>query len=73
MHNVTLLRNCNRVNFAPIGIFYPLSTTVVDRKLAPVSCISGSGSEERGIDDAFAIGTSGEDAQRRAIRVREGE
>jgi hypothetical protein len=50
-----------------------LSATVVDRRLAVVRHVSGSGSEERGIDDAFAIGTTGEDAQRRAILAREGE
>jgi hypothetical protein len=49
------------------------STTVVDRRLAAVSRAFGSGSEERGIGDAFAIGTSAADAQRRAIRAREGE
>jgi hypothetical protein len=49
------------------------STTVVDRRSAVASLVSDSDSTGRGIDDAFAIGTSGEDAQRRAIRAREGE
>ena len=50
-----------------------LNTTVVDRRSAAASLVSDSDSTGRGIDDAFAIGTSGEDAQRRAIRAREGE
>ena len=49
------------------------STTVVDKRSAAASLVSDSDSTGRGIDDAFAIGTSGEDAQRRAIRAREGE
>jgi hypothetical protein len=50
-----------------------LSTTVVDRRLAVESRASGSGSAEREIGVVFAIGTSAADAQRRAIRAREGE
>ena len=49
------------------------NTTVVDRRLVAASLVSDSDSIGRGIDDAFAIGTIGEDAQRRAIRAREGE
>jgi hypothetical protein len=48
-------------------------TTVADRRLAVESRASGSGSAEREIDVVFAIGTSAADAQRRAIRAREGE
>jgi hypothetical protein len=49
------------------------NTTVVDRRLAEESLVSGSGSAEREIGVFFAIGTSAADAQRRAIRAREGE
>jgi hypothetical protein len=49
------------------------NTTVVDRRSGAGSHAFGSGSEVRGIDDAFAIGTNAEDAQRRAIRARAGE
>lgn len=49
------------------------NTTVVDRRLAAEIRVSGSGSAEREIDVVFAIGTSAVDAQRRAIRAREGE
>jgi hypothetical protein len=49
------------------------SATVVDRRLAEESLVSGSGSAEREIGVFFAIGTSAADAQRRAIRAREGE
>ena len=49
------------------------STTVVDRRLAEESRVSGSGSAEREIDVVFAIGTSAVDAQRRAIHARKGE
>jgi len=54
------------------GVFLS-STTVVDRRLAEESLVSGSGSAEREIGVFFAIGTSAADAQRRAIRAREGE
>ena len=49
------------------------NTTVVDRRLAEESRVSGSGSAEREIDVVFAIGTSAVDAQRRAIHARKGE
>jgi len=49
------------------------STTVVDRRSVEANRAFDSGSGERGIDVFFAIGTSKEDAQRRAIRAKEGE
>lgn len=53
--------------------FHLPNTTVVDRRLAAENRAFGSGSEERGTDDTFAIGTSAADAQRCAIRARAGE
>jgi hypothetical protein len=49
-----------------------LSTTVVDRRLGAAIRVSGSGSAEHETGAFFAIATSGEDAQRRTIRAREG-
>ena len=54
-------------------LFRTLSTTVVDKGLAEASLVSGSGIEAPGIDVFFAIGTRGEDVQRRAILARAGE
>jgi hypothetical protein len=49
------------------------STTVVDRRPVEAILAFDSGSEEHGTDVSFAIGTSKEDAQRRAIRARAAE
>jgi len=59
-------------NLCSYPCFSP-NTTVVDRRLGGVNLVCGSDIAERGIDAAFAIGTSGEDAQRRAILARAGE
>jgi len=48
------------------------STIVVDRRPVDLNRAFDSGSGERGIDVVFAIGTSKEDAQRRAIRAKQG-
>ena len=48
-------------------------TTVADSRLAAEILVSCSGSVEQGIGIVFAIATSAVDAQRRAIRAREGK
>jgi len=63
--SAVVLRQCS--GFAPA-----FSTTVVDRRPVDLNRAFDSGSGERGVDAVFAIGTSKEDAQRRAIRAQEG-
>ena len=62
------------VELGLVPIFAQLvNTTVVDRRLAEVSLVSGSGSAVHGIDGVFAIRTKAAGAQRRAIRARAAE
>ncbi|MGH9343793.1 MAG: hypothetical protein ACRD19_08535, partial [Terriglobia bacterium] len=57
----TFLEQAPTLNFGASDI----STTVVDREVAAVIPVLGSGVAVRGIDVFFANGTSAEDGQRR--------